>query len=237
MITKIATLPCVLILLAAISLTSCYTEDPGPLQETERQYTVTDFDRLEIGDAMHIHVQQGNFFEITARGDRRNINDLEVYKEGSTLMVRFDNDRNRHHDTYIDITMPDVLSVNFSSASDSKVSGFYDLETLNVYVSGASVCQLNVDAASIHSVVSGASQLNLRGSGEVLNAELTGASMLQAFSYPVNHVTINASGASDGRVMVSDQLDVIASDASIIIYRGEPSVTSEVSGSSTVRQD
>ena len=42
---------------------------------------------------------------------------------------------------------------------------------------------------------------------------------------------------ADVKVMVSDQLDVIASGASSVVYRGNPAVTSNVSGGSTVEKD
>src|SRR5690349_5686803 len=120
-----------LLAIAAFSfvLSSCSeTEDPGPLQEVYEEYSVDDFDRLEIGDAIHIDVEQGNYFEVSVRGDRRNVDDLDVFKEGSTLIVRFDENRNRNHETYVTITVPTLRSVNFSGASDSRVSGFYDLD-------------------------------------------------------------------------------------------------------------
>src|SRR5688572_8325313 len=86
-------------------LTSCHNEDPGPLQEVHKDYSLIDFDRLEMGSAFNIEVEQGNEFRVRVEGDRRNIDDLEVYKSGSTLIIEFEDDANRHHDTYINITM------------------------------------------------------------------------------------------------------------------------------------
>jgi hypothetical protein len=235
--TMKTTLGYLLIIAAMLVMTSCFTEDPGPLQETERQYRLTDFDRLEIGDALNIYIQQGDYFEIKARGDRRNIDDLEVDREGNTLIIRFEDDRNRRHETYIDITMPVLRSANFSGASNSKVYGFNDLETLDIFVSGASLCQVNVDAMAVNAVVSGASQLNMRGNGDELSVQLSGASILQGFNYPVAKANLNVSGASEGRIAVSDQLEVVATGASLVVYRGAPAITSQTSDSSEVRQD
>lgn len=226
-----------LVLFAIASLTSCETEDPGPVQETEKQYSIVDFDRLEIGDALHITVEQSSFFEVSVRGDRRNVDDLSVRKEGSTLVIEFDENRNRIHETFVTIKMPMLYAANFSGASDSKISGFEGLVNLDLIVSGASVCQLDLNATIIDAVVSGASYLNLTGSGEQLVAEVTGASILKSFSYPVNEANILASGASVGRVNVNTSLAVNASGASEVTYRGNPSVSSEVSGGSTVRKD
>jgi hypothetical protein len=213
------------------------TEDPGPLQEAYEEYSIDDFDRLEIGDAIHIDIEEGNYFEVSVRGDRRNVDDLDVFKEGSTLIVRFDENRNRHHDTYVTITMPTLRSVNFSGASDSRVSGFYELENFDVYLSGASTCQLDIESMDIGIVLSGASVLTLRGEGINLDSELSGASVLRAFDYPVANADVVVSGASTGKLTVENHLDVSASGASSVRYRGNPTVDSNVSDSSTVQKD
>ena len=235
--TKLKFLPFFSVLLIAILLTSCFVDDPGPLQEVERQYSVVDFDRLEMGDAFHIDVQRGNFFEINVRGDRRNIEDLIVTKEGGTLIIRYRQHRQRRHDTFIEITMPELYAVNFSGASDSRVYGFFEAENFDVYLSGASVCQLDADPLRLKAVVSGASYLNLRGDAQEMDADVSGSSALKAFNFPVARVEISLSGGSDAQVSVSEDLKVIASGASHLVYRGDPAVTSDVSGASSIHHD
>jgi len=222
---------------SAVLLTSCFVEDPGPLQEMERQYAVTDFDRLEMGDAFHISVEQGNYFDVSARGDRRNIQDLVVKKEGSTLVIRYSHNRQRRHDTFITITLPDLHAITFSGASDSRVYGFDDMATLKVNLSGASVCQLDVEVLQLTATISGASFLSLRGAADDLEAELSGASALKAFSFPVSNANLVLSGASDGQVTAMNTLQVVATGASHVIYRGQPAVTAQVSGSSSVHEE
>ena len=239
MITKLTSiLAYTVVLFTALTFASCdYSEDPGPLQEIEKEFSETDFDRLEIGDALHIDVEQGNFFEISVRGDRRNVNDLEVYKEGTTLVIRFDEWENRRHETYVTITMPSIAAANFSGATNSRVSGFDDLAKFDLYLSGASLGQVDVIANEFNAVVSGASVLNLRGSAATMNAEVSGASVLKAFNFPVVSADVLATGASHGSVTVSENLKAVASGASSITYRGNPSVTSDVSGSSSVNRE
>jgi hypothetical protein len=226
------------IVLLSLLFSACYqSEDPGPIQEIQKEYSIVDFDRIEMGDAFGITVEKGNFFEVSVRGDSRNIDDLSVRKEGSTLVIRYQENRNRKHTTYVTIKMPEIVAANFSGASDSRISGFGSMDAFDLYLSGGSVCQLDASANSLHVVLSGASYLNVRGEGENLKGELSGASTLKAFNFPVSLADIRVSGASDGNVTVSDKLKAIASGASVISYHGNPSVTADVSGSSTVRQD
>jgi hypothetical protein len=233
----IKSLTALAVLALALFLTSCHTEDPGPLQEDRRDYNRQDFDRLEMGDAFDIEVRQGTFSAITARGDERNLDDLEVKTEGTTLVIRYNNQKNRKHTTYIEITMPTLVQVNFSGATKSTVTGFTDIESLRVSLSGASKSEIELDAAAIDVALSGASKLTLAGAGNELSANASGASELQAFGYAVAKADVNASGASRCKVSVSDALRAVASGASSIIYRGSPTVDGDSSGGSTIDKD
>lgn len=230
-------LPLLMTVLSSMLLSSCYVDDPGPIQETEKNFSVVDFDRLEMGSAFHIEVEQGDFFEVNVRGDRRNIDDLIVAKEGNTLVIRYRQFRKRRHDTYISITMPELHAVNFSGATDSRINGFDDSETFDVYLSGASVCQLDITSARVNTVLSGASYLSLRGEAQALHADISGASALNAFNFPVTRADVVCSGASDGNLTVTEYLKVVATGASHVVYRGEPTVDSDVSGSSEIERD
>ena len=227
----------ILLVSLVVIFSSCDREDPGPLQEKRKSYSVVDFDRLDIGSALNIQVEQGNVYSVEAKGDRRNIDDLEVSKHGNTLSIRFDDEGERRHDTYIYITMPSLSSANFSGASSSKIRGFDSTDDLDLYLSGASVSQLDASYSNVNTTATGASKLVLFGSAVKLNAELSGASSIKAFDFHVNDADIVLSGASDGQVSVSGNLNVKATGASILIYRGNPAVEVETSGASEVKRD
>ena len=219
----------------AAAFSSCYySEDPGPIQQMAKTYAINGFSRVEVGDAMNITIEQGDLFDVSASGDRRNIEDLIVETHDNILAIRFAEYRNRRHDTYIRITMPALSGASFSGASISSVSGFEEPE-FDLHVSGASVCRLTSDLADLDLVISGASDVRLSGSGSFLGAEVSGASVLRAFDLDVAIADLSLSGASAASVSVSDKLDAVVTGASVVIYRGNPQVNAEVSGASTVR--
>jgi Putative auto-transporter adhesin, head GIN domain len=222
----------------AISLSACFDyEDEGPLQYQEESFSITDFERLEIGDAFIIRVTAGNYFSIDVRGDRRNLDDLEVYKSGSTLVVRYDEYENRRHETYIDIVMPEITAAVFSGATNSVISGFEELELVNISLSGASVSQVDIETAQLNLNLSGASVVDLRGAVSTLYAEVSGASSMKAFTMPAANAILNVSGASVAKVNVSDNLEAVISGASTVIYRGNPVINQDLSGGSSLQRD
>jgi hypothetical protein len=224
------------VLLAMI--TSCtHTEDPGPLWEDKRDFAVMDFDRLEMGSGFRIDVEQSSFFKVEAHGDARNLDDLEIFVNGNTLMARFKNNANRKHTTRIEVKMPTLAGVNFSGGSYAEIEEFESDQQLDLSLSGGSLCELKVGYRKIKLVLSGGSKLDMEGLGDEMIAEVSGASELSAFDYPVRVADVNVSGASFGKVTVSDDLDAVASGASQLIYRGSPSVDSNVSGASAIEED
>lgn len=225
------------ILLTGCLFLSCDVEDPGPLQEITREYPVIDFDQLEMGSGFHIDVEQSSIFSVSAKGDRRNINDLEVYTVGNTLVIKYDDSGNRRHDTHITIRMPDLKGVHFSGGSKSSVRGFESDGTFSCYLSGGSLAQIDAGYRYASVMLSGASTLRMHGLGDEISGEISGASELSAFDYPVRYAELNLTGASHARVTVSDELSVTASGASDLIFRGSPTVEKNISGGSSVRGD
>lgn len=217
--------------------TSCDSEDPGPLQERERNYSIIDFDQLELGSSFDVSVTEANLFSIHVKGDRRNIDDLEVYKSGSTLIIKYDENESRNHETYIEITMPRLISAKFSDGSVSTIKGFESEGQLRIGLSGGASCQLDAGYKKIDLDLSGASTLRMNGLGDELQAKLSGASILSAFDFPVRIANVDVSGASRARLTVSDAIDAVASGASEVRYRGNPLIESDASGASTITKD
>jgi Protein of unknown function (DUF2807). len=218
------------------TLTSCIEEDPGPKQNDTRSYALTGFDKLEIGDAFIVTVQKGNEFSIHAEGDRRNLDDLNIFQSGSTLIARYTTSRHRQYNTYVTITMPALARFNFSGAVNSKVYDFVN-DRMDITLSGASIAQMDIETKEVYFNISGASQLRLTGRGQKIDGVISGASLLSAFDYPLSDARLIVSGASTGRVSVSQLLSADVSGASVVVYRGSPQVDANVSGSSVMRQD
>lgn len=224
--------------ITALVVSSCWREeDQGPQQRDNRSYSILDFDRLEVGEAMVVTVQQGPVYTVNARGDRRNLDDLDVSKVGSTLKIQYTTSRSRNYTTYIDITMPTLLGANFSGAVTATAAGFRDADAVEVIASGASVVQFNGESKKLTVNLSGASKLTASGKADSFIAKASGASEVNSYGLPALVVEAEASGASKLNVFASQQLNAVAAGASVIIYRGNPTVTSNVSGASTVRAD
>jgi Putative auto-transporter adhesin, head GIN domain len=225
-------------LFSVLGLISCVRElDPGPLQNDERDFAILDFDRIDMGDAFVITVEQSPVYSVHVRGDRRNLDDLAVVKIGSTLNVHYGNHREHEHTTYITIRMPVIKGANLSGASSSTISGFKGVDGMELILSGAAISQLNIELKLLTINLSGASRLTVSGKTDAITAKASGASELYAYSFSAIAADVDASGASKVNVYASQSLKAVASGAGIIYYRGEPSVNVSVSGAGLVQKD
>lgn len=226
------------VLLALVTLLFSCKEDLGPYEEVTRTYPLSNFNRLDMGSGFQVDVRYGATYAVDVRGNRADIDDLDVNVRSTTLNAQYRNyNRKQRYKMIFTITMPTVRAVDFSGAVKSTIVGFTDLSELDVKLSGASKADVNVNAARLSHDLSGASQLKVTGNGNLLSGGLSGASTLEAYDFPVNRADLNVSGASNARVQVTDALIVKASGASKVRYRGNARVNSDVTGASTVARD
>ncbi len=230
--------PFLVVALLVAALSSCKREDPGPLQDDRRTYTLSDFNRLEMGNSFRVNVRQGAAFSVVADGDLRNLDDLDVWASGNTLHAKYRHNRNRQYDTQFTIVMPTLKAADFSGAVHSTIGGFSSgTDDFTLRLSGASHADVDVRATLADIEASGASQADLRGSFNRIEILASGASSVKAFDAPAEEAEVDASGASYIRVAVAKRLKAGASGASTVVYRGNPTVDARPSGGSTVRKE
>lgn len=226
----------------AASLQSCFfifgNEENFPSQgEIEQTFNFSGFDRLDMGNAFDIRVQQGRDFQIRVRGDKVDVDDLVVSVRGGELQVYYRHNRSNRYPMYVDVTMPTLAGVDFSGASTSTINGFSNQQEVDLRLSGASRSTVNIGSKYLNIDLSGASTLDLVGNSFRIDSEVSGASLFNAFGLNCEEGLVDVSGASRAKVNVSRELRAIASGASSIRYRGSAQVTVSASGGSVVERD
>ncbi|MCU0443527.1 MAG: DUF2807 domain-containing protein [Microscillaceae bacterium] len=209
-------------------------EDIGPYQEDFRTYDFSGFDYLKIAAGAKVHIRQGSSYSIMVRGDRRNLDDLGVRVQGSTLVFDYVNYRKRKYANEYTITMPTLKGFEFSGATHSEIIGFNNLSALEIRLSGASTSNFEGEAQQITAHLSGASRLSLIGKTKFLTVEASGGAEVQAYALASARAQVKVSGGSEARISVSQNLSAEATGGSQVRYRGNPTVSSQTSGGGSV---
>ena len=142
---------------------------------------------------------------------------------------------NRKLKAYVSFTS--LRKLDASGASDVYVDGAIKGDGLSIRLSGASDFKGAVEVNQLDLDQSGASDATI--SGKVMNLEVkaSGASDLKGFDLSTSVCSARASGASEVKITVEKELQVEASGASSIQYKGNAVITSTKSnGASSINK-
>lgn len=197
-------------------------------------YSFANFTRIEASNAFLLTVRQADSFFVQLHVDDNLSKYLEVNKNGSWIEVGLD-DGKSYTDVHLTaiVHMPNINYLKGSGACDIELDGFASESDFMMELSGASDFSGNLDADECEIYVSGASTVNLNGSCNELFLEASGASNLNMGDFIVGTANFLLSGASDGTVHVTDNMDVSISGASTLRYYGDPQLGNiNISGAS-----
>ncbi|HEV7381309.1 MAG TPA: PspC domain-containing protein [Dyadobacter sp.] len=179
--------------------------DLGERGEFVKQFSVPDFQKIDMGGAYAISIRRGDEFKVSADGEESDVEDLTVKVENGTLIVKrksgFNLFENRKWNRIgVVITMPTVEELSLSGANKARISGFDNLNKLNISISGASKTDIDVTVKELTMDLTGASKATLRGRAESANLDLTGACKLDATGMQITKADVDASGASKAQL-------------------------------------
>lgn len=196
----------------------------------ERQSDLRDFNSLDLQGMFDVRIEQGDHYQVDVDGDDEERRHYEVYVNGETLVVDFDDDKRfwkrnllSRPEIRIRITMPNLKNMDISGAGKLRFSGFQE-ESINIEMTGAVSAEGDVESEKMTVKLTGASTLELNGHGQFLQADVVGASGLKAYGYEVNHAVISAHGASSARVNAVDRLEIDKGVASTVSHKGNPEI-------------
>ena len=227
----------------SIFLTSCDTignkiRPSGKV--VSREHTVTDYSGLVVSNAFEVYLNfssTNHSIEIEADDNLHSV--IEVFKSGDNLVIKLNNNASiRGNSTLRAIISCDYLSdIEASGASNIDLRNTLITNKLYLNLSGASLLSGTVDVGEAISEISGASVLNLSGNVDYLNIDASGASALGKYDLSIDHLDAELSGASDANITVNNRIDIDASGASTLTYKGDAVIQhQDLSGSSSVNK-
>jgi phage shock protein PspC (stress-responsive transcriptional regulator) len=194
------------------------------------QFGLSDFTAIDMQGLFDVRIIEGEQFAVELDGPGREKERYEVYVNGSTLVIDYDDKRKYFwkrdlagNEVKIRIVMPELHDLDVRGAGKLSIRGF-DEDNLDIQLTGAVMASGDFSADRLNVELTGASFLDLTGTGRFMQADLTGASGLRAYEFPVAHCVVEAHGASMARVNVSQTLEIKKGVASSVSHRGDAEV-------------
>lgn len=235
MFSTALTLAIVLVLQSGCSYAFKGIKGDGNVIKQDR--AISSFDGIDVGGAFNVFLTQGETEKLVVEADE-NLQDVIITEvRGSTLKIKTTEDINSSTKLNIYITFKNLKDLDVSGACDLKGENKFKLGDLDLDCSGASEMELKMAAGNIDIDCSGASNAELFGTAQSVNLDLSGASKFSAMDFEVAIYDADASGASHGKIFVTEELSVEVSGAANLIYKGEPRIKEhDVSGAGSLKK-
>lgn len=197
------------------------------------------FSSVALSGSMNVQVRQDNSNGVSIRTDENLIPLIEVFVDGSTLVVREMKGYNLRpsKELVIYVSAPVFREIAVSGSgniiSDNAITGS---ESLNMKLSGSGTIDMEVDLPKIMTSVSGSGTVMLSGRSNDLEIDLSGSGSIKCFELESDNVSLDLSGSADAEVTANQNLDVHVSGAADVMYRGNAKVKKSISGSGSVKK-
>jgi hypothetical protein len=192
------------------------------LSKTKAQQNrpLSDFTRIHAGGVVDIQlfIADRHSIYIDAKYPER----VKAEVENGTLNINTNNRMKDEENIVVKLYLKELKGLEISGAVNVMSADTIRTEQLTIDANGAARCTLLLNSTSLKVNAEGASKITLSGLTDTENIKLSGASVLNAYDLVAPKITIQTSGASKGKVNVTELLSAEASGASQIVFSGNP---------------
>jgi len=230
----------ILILIAGVtlsSLSSCiFNCVHGSGNQKTESRKVDDFSRIDISGGFKVILKQDSSLSVKITADDNLLKYIKSYTDGDRLRIYSKKNMCNNGEMIINIGVRNLQEVKASGAVEIESDGKIKTQDLAFKLSGATKVTMDLDAANVTTKGSGATEVNLKGQATSHNIDLSGSGKVYALDFVVGSCEIQTSGVGHSEVNVLKSLEIHSSGASEVKYRGNPSITNDKSGASSVEK-
>ena len=215
-------IPVVLMLMSFLPARMSYAQD------TSVVYSVAGFSTIEISGSAMVELTQGPAIDITATGNRSAVEGVTVKSKENILRIS----ARTSEGVVIKVTAPSVEKIRLSGASGLTGKNLFMQDMLNLETGGAATLRMELQTKNLEAGLSGASVMTLSGTTDLFNLKMSGAANGRFEDLAAKEAQVNASGASSGKLNVTDKVEGKVTAAASVKFTAEPPVNQlETSGS------
>ncbi|RDV14457.1 DUF2807 domain-containing protein [Pontibacter diazotrophicus] len=204
----------------------------GNIQTQDRN--VSDFRGINVSGGFAVEITQGNQESLRLEAEENLLSNIRTEVRNGVLHIYNEGNVTTNKGMKAYITIRELNSVDISGGVKVTGNSTFRTDALELDMSGASKVNLDINTNRLEADMSGASKIELTGRADEVDMDMSGASKVEAADLQAKRVKVEASGASKVRVYATEALDINASGATSISYRGSPSITSETSSAARI---
>ncbi len=196
------------------------------------------FNAIKVTGAVDVYIAQSSEEGLAVSASSTEaINAIKTKVENNVLIISSEGSWLRNPKFRAYISVKDLTKIHAGGASDVHIQGKLKVSTLKIELSGASDFNGEVDVENLNIEQSGSSDITIKGRAVNARIEASGASDIKGFDLNTDYLDLDVSGASDAKVFVNKEMNVKASGASDIRYKGDAVIKEyNVSGASSLKK-
>jgi hypothetical protein len=208
-----------------VSISSCMfdlkptiTGDGNVVTETRK---IENFQHLETSTGLQVYITFGDELSLKVEADKNLQEVIKTECNNGRLKIFAESNIRRAKEKNIYITVPDLKSIEVSSASSVRSKNLLKTNDIEIEVSSAGELEIQVETKKLAIEVSSSGKTKLSGKAEDIDAVVSSAGELKAFDLISQTCTISVSSAGHASVTAEQKLTAEASSAGSIYYKGD----------------
>jgi hypothetical protein len=221
-------------------LTSCDKDIIPSGEVTIEQKSITGYNAIDVSDALKVKVIFSETEEKVEIETNENLHKYIIVENVSDhLVIRLQNHIDIEGDAVLNVyvTTKGVTGFFASDASRIILNDTLIADNININLSDASRFNGILEVENLTVKVQDASSIKLAGHADSYYAIASDASQIKDYEFETRYLNIKLSDASNAKLTVLEKMDVVASDASSLYYKGDGIIGSlHISDASVIRK-
>ncbi len=211
---------------------------PSMTSNSDRDYDLKDFHSVSLSTSVDIIIKQGGEFHVSASGDPKLIEELELEVKGGHLEVGEKSGKRYWNSNYkattVYITMPFLDDLSVAGSGTITFEGFSTADVMHLSLAGSGdilgKSPINI-TKNLKVSVAGSGNISVSGSTQMLDASIAGSGDFDGKDLHASKAKVSIAGSGDVFIHCNDELDVSIAGSGDVNYSGDAHVTKSIVGS------
>jgi uncharacterized RmlC-like cupin family protein len=226
-----------------VSCITGFIRGNGSITTTQR--SIGEFSRLQSGGSATVRVHEGLEYAVEITTDSNLASHVRTEVVGGELRLGLDWGSYSFTKLIIDVYSPALHALAAVSSSGSGVIEILEplqSQSMSMRISGsgsikADLIMTDLIMTELEFVISGSGAAKITGRSKALSLRISGSGEFNGRDFEAERASVRVSGSGRARVWASQSLDAVISGSGDLFYRGNPQMSTHISGSGKIRPE
>lgn len=195
-----------------------------------------DFSKIENSGEFIVDVTLGPVTRVTVEADDNLLSYIETYIQGNTLVIESQNNHcvKSREPIHVYVITPELTELKMTGSGliycDSLTT-----EDISIVLTGSGdIDMAGINTNLVEAVIEGSGEINLSGNSVNTNFIIEGSGNIKSLNLEQDKCIASILGSGNIYAFVNESLDVLIEGSGNVIYKGDPTIASDILGSGRI---